>query len=356
MHEHGGNPYPYLNDKNITTFLDFSANINCFGMPEKVKQAAIQGVYDSIHYPDPSCHRLKASIGHKLHVKEEWIFCGNGAAELIYNTLQVLRPQKTLVAAPGFFEYEQALQSVDCDIVYGALPETEEFRIGSSFLQQLRVTPGLNMVILANPNNPTGQLIPKDVLKEILEICRYRKIWIMLDECFLDFTAEFPSNSLVSEIEKTPRLLILKAFTKMYAMPGLRMGYLLCSDKAFREKIVQIRQPWSVSLPAQEAAVAALEEGAFAHRTRAFIQQERPWLQDQLQKLGLKIYHADANFLLFFSPFPQLQQELLKQQILIRDCGNFTGLKAGYYRIVVRTHEKNLRLIQALHQILNESR
>ena len=161
---------------------------------------------------------------------------------------------------------------------------------------------------------------------------------------------------IVSEIEKTPRLLILKAFTKMYAMPGLRMGYLLCSDKAFQEKIIQIRQPWSVSLPAQEAAVAALEEEAFAHRTRAFIQQERPWLQDQLQKLGLKIYHADANFLLFFSPFPQLQQELLKQQILIRDCGNFTGLKAGYYRIVVHTHEENLRLIQALHQILNESR
>lgn len=356
MHEHGGNLTPYLKKNQPEFWIDFSANINCLGMPETVKQAAVQGVLDSVHYPDPGCNRLVESISQSLSVNKKWILCGNGAAELVYDALRVLKPGRALVAAPGFFEYEQALRSVNCEIVYASLQEKEGFLVTSSFLETLQKTPGVELVILTNPNNPTGRLIPPETLKRILEVCQKKGIWFLLDECFLDFTEDYPENSQVCQLEHYPRLLVLRAFTKMYAMPGLRMGYLLCREENFCRKIADSRQPWSVSVPAQEAALAALEEEEFVRQTREFLKKERPFLQSQLQELGFRVYGGEANFLFFFSEISSLREQLLPYRILIRDCGNFTGLDKGYYRIAVRIHEENLRLLEALRELLKRER
>ena len=156
----------------------------------------------------------------------------------------------------------------------------------------------------------------------------------------------------MGQLENYPRLMILKAFTKMYAMPGLRMGYLLCRDEEFRKKLAESRQPWNVSVPAQEAALAALGEEEFVRQTREFLKKERPFLKEQLQQLGFRVYEGAANFLFFFSELPDLREKLLPYHIFIRDCGNFTGLEQGYYRIAVRTHEENLRLLRALRELL----
>lgn len=354
MYEHGGNLTPYLRKNQPESWIDFSANINCLGMPEKVKQAAVQGVLDSVHYPDPGCNRLVESISQSQSVNENWILCGNGAAELIYDALRVLSPGKALVASPGFFEYEQALQSVNCEIVHVPLQEKEGFLLTDSFLETLQETPGVELLILTNPNNPTGRLIPPELLHGILEICREKGVWFLLDECFLDFTEGYPENSMVRQLEHYPRLLVLRAFTKMYAMPGLRMGYLLCRDAEFRRKMAESRQPWNVSVPAQEAALVALGEEEFVRQTREFLQKERPFLKEQLQQLGFRVYEGTANFLFFFSELPDLREKLLPYHILIRDCGNFTGLEQGYYRIAVRTHEENLRLLRALRELLEK--
>lgn len=356
MYEHGGNLTPYLRKNQPESWIDFSANINCLGMPEKVKQAAVQGVLDSFHYPDPGYNRLVESISQSISVNENWILCGNGAAELIYDVLRVLNPGRALLAAPGFFEYEQALHSVKCEIIHDPLQEKEGFLLTSSFLETLQETPGVELLILTNPNNPTGCLIPPELLHEILEICQKKDIWFLLDECFLDFTENYPENSLMGQMENYPRLMILKAFTKMYAMPGLRMGYLLCRDEEFRKKLAESRQPWNVSVPAQEAALAALGEEEFVRQTREFLKKERPFLKEQLQQLGFRVYEGAANFLFFFSELPDLREKLLPYHIFIRDCGNFTGLEQGYYRIAVRIHEENLRLLEALRELLKTER
>ena len=152
------------------------------------------------------------------------------------------------------------------------------------------------------------------------------------------------------DLARYPGLLILKAFTKSYGMAGLRLGYCLTADPALLTAMSRTVQPWNVSGPAQAAGVAALGEVAFLHRTRQIIREERRFLRRSLEEMGLRVCPSCANYLLFYSPLP-LHQKLLEKGIQIRDCGNYHGLEQGWYRIAVRLHEENERLIQAMKEV-----
>ena len=133
----------------------------------------------------------------------------------------------------------------------------------------------------------------------------------------------------------------------MYGMPGLRLGYGLCSDSVLLRKMEEAVQPWNVSQPAQMAGIAACKEQAFAAKTRAYISSERMFLKEELEKLGFYVYPSKANYLFFEAPV-DLYERCLEEQILIRDCSNYRGLEKGYYRIAVKSHEENLELLQIL--------
>ena len=351
MHEHGGNLTPYLRKNQPESWIDFSANINCLGMPETVKHAAVQGVLDSFHYPDPGCNRLVESISQSLSVNKNWILCGNGAAELIYDALRVLSPRKALVAAPGFFEYEQALRSINCEIVYASLQEKEGFLVTSSFLETLQETPGVELVILTNPNNPTGRLIPPETLKRILEVCQKKGIWFLLDECFLDFLPDGDAYTMMRELGGAENLFILKAFTKLYGMAGVRLGYGFCADETLLARMRNAGQPWAVSSLAQAGGVAALEQTEYVEQVRLLIEKERPYLQAGLQALGLRVISGKANYLLFRAT-RTLGEEMERRGVVLRGCGNYPGLDDTWYRTAVRTRRENDILLQTLREVL----
>lgn len=341
---HGGDIYaePIL--------LDFSANTNPFGTPEGILNAIRESLPDIHRYPDPYCRRLIRAISEKEAVPEESILCGNGAAELIFSFCEAIRAEKALELAPTFLEYSRAVERLGGRMIRHTLREEHDFLPERSLLECIReVRP--DAVFLCNPNNPTGQLIPQELLLEVLELTGQLGIRLFLDECFLDLTDG--GGSMIPMLAENPHLCILKAFTKSYGMAGVRLGYCLSSDETLLRAMAATVQPWNVSAIAQAAGAAALGEDAFLEKTRDLIRTQRPWLQKELEKLGFWVCPSQVNFLLFRGP-QNLVQALKQRKIAIRNCDNYHGLGSGWYRIAVRLPEENRTLLQAMSEIMEE--
>ena len=228
------------------------------------------------------------------------------------------------------------------------LTEENGFAVTPAILEE--ITPELDMLFLCEPNNPTGALTEPDLLRKILERCAACGTLLVVDECFNDWLDDPAAHTLKGELGRFSNLLILKAFTKLYAMAGLRLGYCLCGDEALLKAMARCGQPWAVSGPAQEAGLAALERHRYVARLRAVIQTERPWLAGQLANLGLRVLPGSANYLLLYSE-RELAAPLRTLGVLIRDCSNYPGLSKGWYRVAVRTRRENRQLIAALRKV-----
>ena len=346
QHIHGGDIYRNPN------VLDFSANINPLETPDSVIAAAANSLRQIAHYPDVQRQELTCALADYEGVPGEHIICGNGAAELIFAAVWALKPEKALVTAPAFAEYEQALDSAGCQTKHFYLKASEGFAVTEDILDA--ITSDLDMLFLCNPNNPTGVMIETALLDRILARCLEQNVFLLLDECFVDFVLDPGSVTKKAQLSAYPNLFLLKAFTKRYAMAGLRLGYGLCSDQSFLARMRQMMQPWSVSTPAQAAGVAALLEVDYVERARSLVHEEREFLKQELENLKLNVFDSRANYI-FFEGRPGLCAELLNKGIMIRDCGNYPGLSDGYYRIAVRRREENLKLLQALKECLAES-
>ena len=349
---HGGDVYS-ARQKMKQEPLDFSANINPMGMPPGAVRAAADALQQCTQYPDPLCRELRAALAAYEGIPAEQIVCGNGAADLIFRIVAATHPQRALLLEPTFAEYEQALRSMDCSIAYFPLQESEGFVLPEAFLQQL--TPEINLLFLCNPNNPTGRTVSPALLQEIWKRCEEAGILLVVDECFNEFLEHPEQNTLKGVLKTGANSVILKAFTKSFAMPGLRLGYGLCGNGDLAERIFSCGQPWGVSIPAQAAGIAALQEQGYLERMRRLIQTERRWLSENLARLGLCVFPSEANYILFRTETEIPLRERMEQRgVLIRACGNYRGLDNRYYRIAVRGHGENERLIAALKCALEE--
>lgn len=347
---HGGDIYS-AQERISGEIIDFSANINPLGLPDSVKKALVESMEDFSCYPDPLCRKLIKEIAKSENVAEESILCGNGAADIIFRISQAIRPRQALIASPTFAEYEQSLEVGGCHIDYFTLKEENDFLVTEDILDAIH--PRTDIVFLCNPNNPTGQLIEPHLLERILVRCASCGALLVVDECFRDFLDDPESNSMNSWVESFPNLLILRAFTKHFAMAGLRLGYCLCSNPPLLERMKQCGQPWSVSVPAQIAGVAALQDTDYLQKSRKVIQQERKYLKDSLSNLQIKVIGSHANYIFFRMPDSKdLAEYLEKDGILIRSCANYRGLDESYYRIAVKSHLHNEKLVAALKKFM----
>lgn len=343
MQEHGGDIY--TNDG----LFDFSANINPLGPGEKVMKALQESILKVTAYPDPLCRKLRESAAKRESVPPDYIVCGNGAADLIYTLVLAEKPKQALLCTPSFSEYEKALRTAGCKIRFHKKREEDHFTLTSRYLEEL--TGDLDLVFLCSPDNPTGQCIDEILLREIIERCEKNGIRLVLDECFFDFTEDAPWIHHEFFVKDHRMLFLLRAFTKMFSIPGVRSGYGVCSDTALLDRMKEARQPWPVSIPAQEAGVAALKDDLLPAATRLLIAEERRHLMEEFGRLGIRYYPADANYILFYSEI-DWYEEMKQEGFLIRDCCNYRGLGKGYYRIAVKGREDNERLLAAFRRIL----
>lgn len=349
---HGGNIY----DEEIRKMcaeggrelLDFSANINPLGMPKSVREAVVRALEDAVHYPDPLCRRLKKALAESHGLSEDAFVCGNGGADLIYRLAYALRPKRALLTAPSFAEYEEALGQVGAECIFHELRGDLEVR--QDILDQM--DPSVDVMFLCNPNNPTGLLTDPGLLCRILEKADRLGILLVLDECFLDFTGR-EEQSLISRIKETEHLFVLKSFTKLYAMPGIRLGYGISGNRALLERMEAAGQCWGVSVLASEAGIAALGESEYKQKSVGLVEKERTWLKEKLEAVRMQVWDGQADYLFFRAPgIRDLYERLLPYGILIRRCGNYRGLDETYYRIAVKDHAANERLVEAMKRVV----
>ena len=337
---HGGDIYAYDRD-----LLDFSVNLNPLGMPDRVLRAIREHAEEYDRYPDPHCRALRRALSVRESAPEKWLVFGNGAADLIVRLCMVLKPKRALLPAPTFSEYEKAVRLAGGEVRRFFLRQEAGYQVTADYADA--VQPGDSVVFLCNPNNPTGALAEPGTVEALLSACGQVGAVLVVDECFLPFT---DGRSCQSWLRAYPNLIVLRAFTKLYAMAGLRLGYLMCADEDLAGRIGAWGQSWSVSAPAQVAGLAAVSEEGWPERTRRFLRMERPWMTDALGALGFFVYPSHSNFLLFQAR-PDLWDRAMARGVMLRPCSNFPGLDGSYFRIGLKKRVKNEMLLQVLKEI-----
>ncbi len=359
--------------------MDFSASLNPLGPPPSVVQALVRALAapDPVAiscYPDPDYRELRACLAQRWSVDPEWIFVGNGAAELLTWAAREAQGLEVWLPRPAFGDYERALRAA------GAVIKPLDWLSCSGSPTAALLPEGIpgnkrgRVLWLNNPHNPTGQLIPREAILPLLPHFEQ----VVVDEAFMDFlpgdapqdpidlcaaaacpngsVAPLPrSQTLIPYLEAHPNTLVIRSLTKFFTLPGLRIGFAVGHPERWR-RWRQWRDPWSVNGLAAVAAAAALADADFRQRTLMWLPRAREHLLRGLQALpGWDPWPSQANFVLVRCPLSatQLQEQLLRQyRILVRDCLSFPELGDRYLRIGLRTLPEQERLLSACWEIL----
>lgn len=332
--------------------LDFSANINPLGMPASLKRALIDNLDRAERYPDVDYALVHAALAGHHQIPASWILAGNGETESIFTLVSGLKPRHAMIVTPGFAEYRRALQWGECTIHEFALREEDGWQLTDTILDAL--TSELDCLFLCTPNNPTGLLPDNHLLCEIAARCKTLGIALILDEAFIDFIAG--EAGFIPLLQENPHIWVLRSLTKFYAIPGLRLGYLVNSNEQAVAHMRNRQMPWSINAFAALAGEIILRDSDYQQATWKWLEQEGKRFDQQLQNLPhLKVYPGRANYRLLRCERldVDLQRAMLEHHILIRSCANYPGLDARYYRVAVRSQEENNRLLAALRKVLS---
>ncbi|MBL7072815.1 MAG: threonine-phosphate decarboxylase [Candidatus Omnitrophica bacterium] len=344
---HGGNLYEE-EKKYGRSLIDFSANINPLGIPEGLKKKLFSEFEKILNYPDSDSSRVIQKLADYWRIKKSNVLLGNGSAELIYLITNAYKPRTAVIPVPTFSEYERALRLVKSKIIFLPLKERNKFCLDAP---KLKNKPDICFV--CNPNNPTGNLLIKN--RENIGI-KTNKL-LVIDEAFMDFLPRQEDHTFIREAVKDKKIIVMRSFTKFFALPGLRIGYLV-AHRSVIEKLKRYKFPWNVNSPAQIAAIEVLNDKKFSLKTYEKIKEERDFLLRNLARFkSLKCFPSNANFILIKiktnkQSSESLKMKLVKRGVLIRSCSNFRALNDRYIRIAVRTRRENLKLINALQEII----
>lgn len=321
---HGGKKR-YFEETTGTSVIDFSASLNPF-------PPHIQINLDPVTcrtYPDDTYSSLKQAIGRKFHRNPDEICVGNGSIEVIRAfCVAVLRPSdRVAINQPTFGEYAYSARLAGAECTENPLDAAVQF--------------------ICNPNNPTGELTPKKQLLKLADMREKAGALLFVDEAFIELSDM--GQSLAGDYH--PSVFVARSLTKSFAVPGLRFGYGLGNPKLIA-KIEAVRLPWSVNTVAEAYALEAFRHYDALEESRQRIIQERTWLFQELQNLGVKVQPSEANFLLIHLPSGarQFSEKMLRFGILVRDCTSF-GLSKSI-RVAVMKREENHQLIEAMRACL----
>lgn len=354
-HIHGGNLRLLSKAAGLAPeqLLDFSANINPLGPPEWLRPLISSKIGDLLHYPDPDAIELVAAIATLHGIQTEQVLVGNGATELLHLLPRALGCTRLLLAIPSYADYEGPALLNGLEVERLSLSPDNGFVLDPKLLIPL-LQPG-QLVLLGQPNNPTGRTFLADALRQVA--INHPTTLFVVDESFIGFTDT--TQSL--QQNRPDNLLVLTSLTKLYAIPGLRLGYLTGSAEHI-QKLRTYLPNWTVNSLAQAVGTRAVQDTDYLQRTRSFVTKQREALSQGLSAIpGLTVFTGEANFLLLRLDHPRLDaQQLadltLQQGIALRACSNFAGLDGRYFRVAVRTESEQQQLVRVLSGILKPAK
>ena len=388
MDFHGGNIYKIFREKNIKEILDYSSNINPYGIPESLKKRITENLEILERYPDPDYIELRQKLAYLNKVDISNIILGNGATEIIFLFMKVINPKKILIAAPTFGEYERAVKATErvenssilgdsnkkkddeksfgkqkIEIEYFELKENNDFKLNINNLKN-ELAKKYDLLIICNPNNPTGKFLKLDKTEEILKECNKYNTKLFIDEAFIDFLKDGMKESIINTKENKQNLFVTRAFTKFFAMPGLRLGYGIYFDKKLEKRISEKKEPWSVNNIAEMAGLTVLDDTRYIEETLKWIAEEKTYVYEKLNEInGIKPYKTEVNFItvkiednfiLKGLNVKILRGKMIEKGILIRDASNFKFLDERFFRLAIKNRKNNDRVIETLKKIFDD--
>lgn len=353
-HTHGGNVIAVagqfgLKPENI---IDFSASINPLGISENARRAVFEHFETVSHYPEQLSETLITEISRFHSIPSSCIIAGNGSTELIYLIPRVFKPKKALLVTPTFSEYKNALSLVECDVDTLLVNEENSFRLERDRLFEL-LKKRYKLLYICNPGNPTGVLISKEIILEIVDGASEYGTTCVVDEAFIDFAED---ESVKKAATERDNLIVLRSMTKFFGIPGMRVGFAISNEENVSRMMVH-KEPWSVNALASIAAVESLHDLSYIDESKSYIAAERDHLYSELSNIPwLKPYPSVANYILVKIEKNDLDSyalfdRLAKEGLLIRSCTSFDGLGSSFFRVAVKKRAENESLLESLRNI-----
>lgn len=358
---HGGNIYQAAKEHGFSEeqIIDYSGNINPLGVPRTVKEAIIEKLDMLSIYPDPEYHSLKKVVSEYVNTSQDNIIIGNGATELISLFIKSIKPQKAMLISPAYSEYEREVTLLGGQVIRYRLKEELSFKLDiDNLLEQLKM--GVDLLIICNPNNPTGQAIYLEEMRKILGFCRANDIFVMIDETYVEFTRNIEKVTSIPLINEFNNLFIIRGVSKFFSAPGLRLGYGVVSSKELRKSIEDRKDPWSANTMAVVGGEALFTDYHYMDNAKRLINEEREYVTSFLKELPyIKVFEPDSNFVLCKIVegdvrADYLKRSLLEKGMLIRDASSFPFLDNTFFRVCFLTRDQNKRLLEELVLIFNK--
>ncbi|GEK27895.1 threonine-phosphate decarboxylase CobD [Furfurilactobacillus siliginis] len=353
---HGGNLREVSDALKVdpNTFLDFSANINPNGVPTSLNSVVEQGIAQLNRYPDESYKTLREALARQFSVTSEMVSVGNGAVAILRDVALALKAKQAVVVEPAFSEYRRSFSIFGTEVLSYQLSESNDFCLDvSRLINWLKKNATEAQVIcVGNPNNPTGKLTSPEDLSELLSYCKATQKWLVIDEAFMDFVVN-DSASMIPRMKENDPLIVIRSATKFFAIPGLRLGFSITNNHDLSEKLKRVEETWSVNTFAENFGKKMYEDTAYIEKTTSWLANESAYLKTSLERVpNVQVFSSAANFYLFKANDSNLRNQLWQDGIMIRRCEDFVGLSEYYYRVAVKYHQSNVKLIQALTQRL----
>ncbi|HYE82745.1 MAG TPA: threonine-phosphate decarboxylase [Clostridia bacterium] len=355
MNFHGGDIYSYRGD-----LLDFSSNINPLGIPDSFRELLLLRLSDFTRYPDIDYLEVRKRIAEYLNICDTgYIIPGNGAVELIYKLVASSRAERVICLRPTFSEYGRAAEAAGvefCDI--------PAFDADFNAVDVEMLISGIkphSLVVICNPNNPTGTLIGKEAMKYLAAVLLKLDCKLVIDEAFIEFTDSYPENSMVDSVEEFTNTTIIRAATKFFGMPGIRLGYAVTADTAAIKAVRELMEPWNLNSAAVIAACSVFEDRKYINNTRCWIKTERKYFFEELGRFEkLKIYPSTANFHLLRiedgnMTAAQLKENMAEHGVLIRTAEGFNGLSQFHFRLAVKDRNSNDIILRILGEEMDNT-
>lgn len=342
--KHGGDLLSYENYYE-GELIDFSSNINPLGMPKGLEKVLIDNLTELEAYPDIKYRKLKKSVGKYLGCEEDLVLVGNGAVDLIDSFTKMAK--RVLVTTPSFSEYEERALAHGKDVE--KMPYKDDFTIDLESIAD--IVKKDDLLILGNPNNPTGLRIDEKTLIKIYQIVKSKQANLVLDEAFFEFAPiDYDSINIFKEYNYE-NIGIIRAATKFFALPGLRLGY-GCTSRVLKEKVETFQMPWSVNCFADLAGRYIFDQKDYIKKSKQYIEKERNYLLEKLDEIEvIRPYQTHTNYILI--KLLNLDEEyvfnfLLKRGIIVRKCSNFKALDSNHIRVAIKDRKNNMKLVKEL--------
>ena len=373
---HGGDIYR----NRIKT--DLSVSVNPLKCPDRIIETMKRAVSDAGRYPDIRHEKLIRRLSELTEIPEDRILAGNGASELIMAVFRYFQGKRILLPVPSFLGYKYAAEAAGCRLISYLMKADEKFSMAGfpDFIRD-NAEPG-DVILFTNPNNPNGRLADRELLDRIIRAAKEKDLYVVIDECFLTLTGREDELSGKNYFADKPgsavryaRMIIMDAFTKTFAIPGVRLGMMYTGERQLAGEIAKLLPEWNVSCIADAAGLAALDHveeykrcirededssvaQGYLSKSISYIASERDRMMREIRENmpgKIRVFHSDANYILFQTG-ADIYSEMLERGILIRDCSDYSGLGKGFYRVSLVSREGNKEFVDNMREIVSEIR